>query len=176
MIQLQLFSKCTGCIRNYLQYVIICFWIGRCKYLIATFVWNVLLFSKQLVTSISLYQLVLLDALQLAAGATGLFSQGVTAVVHGCSVRALGPRVNLTCSCKGGNRCHLWLSRLSGTEYTAEGTLAKGHKQAAFPVRFIEIPVLERGVVSQQYNGTQYTNPNSGMQIHKTLSQSINQQ
>ena len=32
----------------------------------------------------------LLDALQLAAGATGLSSQGVTAVVHGCSVRALG--------------------------------------------------------------------------------------
>ena len=44
----------------------------------------------QNVTSNSLYQLVLLDALQLAAGATGLFSQGVTAVVHGCSVRALG--------------------------------------------------------------------------------------
>ena len=41
------------------------------------------------VTSISLYQLVLLDALQLATGATGLFSQGVTAVVHGCSVCAL---------------------------------------------------------------------------------------
>ena len=52
----------------------------------------------------------------------------------------------------------------------------KGHKQAAFHVRFIEIPVLEGGVVSQQYNGTQYTSPNSGMQIHKTLSQSINQQ
>ena len=62
------------------------------------------------VTSISLYQLVLLDALQLAAGATGLFSQGVTAVVHGCSVHALGPRVKLTHSWKGGNRCHLWLS------------------------------------------------------------------
>ena len=42
------------------------------------------------VTSISLYQLVLLDALQLAAGATGLFSQGMTAVVHGCSAHALG--------------------------------------------------------------------------------------
>ena len=34
--------------------------------------------------------IVLLDALQLAAGATGLFSQGVTAVVHGCSIHALG--------------------------------------------------------------------------------------
>ena len=43
-----------------------------------------------IVTSISLYQLVLLDALQIAAGATGLFSQGATAVVHGCSVHALG--------------------------------------------------------------------------------------
>ena len=42
------------------------------------------------VTSISLYQLVLLNALQLATGATGLFSQGATAVVHGCSVHALG--------------------------------------------------------------------------------------
>ena len=31
----------------------------------------------------------LLDALKLAAGATGLFSQGVTAVVHWCSVHAL---------------------------------------------------------------------------------------
>ena len=41
------------------------------------------------VTSISLYQLVLLDALQLATGATRLFSQGVTAVVHGCSLHAL---------------------------------------------------------------------------------------
>ena len=51
----------------------------------------------------------------------------------------------------------------------------KGHKQAAFHVRLIEIPALERGVVSQGYNGMQYTNPNSGMQIHKTLSQSINQ-
>ena len=48
------------------------------------------------VTSISLYQLVFLNAFQLAAGATGLSSQGVTAVVHGCSVHALGPRVNLT--------------------------------------------------------------------------------
>ena len=52
----------------------------------------------------------------------------------------------------------------------------KGHKQAAFHVRFIEKPVWEHGVVSQQYNGMQYTSPNSGLWIHKTLSQSINQQ
>ena len=71
---------------------------------------NVLWKLRPSVTSISLYQLVLLDTLQLAAGATGLFSQGVTAVVHGCSVRALGPRVNLTHSWRGGNQCHLWLS------------------------------------------------------------------
>ena len=39
----------------------------------------------------------------------------------------------------------------------------KRHKLAAFHVRFIEIPVLECGVVSQQCNGMQYTSPNSGM-------------
>ena len=43
------------------------------------------------VTNISLILLVLLDTLQLAPGATGVFSQGVTAVVHGCSIHALGP-------------------------------------------------------------------------------------
>ena len=48
---------------------------------------NILLYC---VTNISFYQLVLLNTLQLATGATGLFSQGVTAVVHGCSVHALG--------------------------------------------------------------------------------------
>ena len=42
----------------------------------------------------------------------------------------------------------------------------KRHKLAAFHVRFIEIPVLEHGVVSQQYNGKQHTNPNIGIQIH----------
>ena len=52
----------------------------------------------------------LLYALQLAAGATYLFSQGVTAVVHGCSVHALGPRANLAHSWRDGNQCHLWLS------------------------------------------------------------------
>ena len=43
------------------------------------------------VTNISFYQLVLLNTLKLVAGATGLFSQGVTAIVHGCSICALGP-------------------------------------------------------------------------------------
>ena len=43
------------------------------------------------VTNISFILSVLLDTLQLATGATGLWSQGVTAVVHGCSIRALGP-------------------------------------------------------------------------------------
>ena len=51
----------------------------------------------------------------------------------------------------------------------------KGHKQAALNVWFIEKPVLEDRVVSQQYNGMWYTSPNSGLQIQKTLSQSINQ-
>ena len=40
---------------------------------------------------ISLLLLVLLDTLQLATGATGFWSQGATAVVHGWSIRALGP-------------------------------------------------------------------------------------
>ena len=52
----------------------------------------------------------------------------------------------------------------------------KTHKLAAFHVRFIEIPVLESRVVSQQCNGTQYTSPNIEMQTNKPLSQSINQQ
>ena len=43
------------------------------------------------VTNISLLLLVLLNTLQLATGVTGLFSQGVTAVVHGCSACALDP-------------------------------------------------------------------------------------
>ena len=128
------------------------------------------------VTSISLYQFVFLNTLQLAAGATSLSSQGVTTVVHGCSVHALGPRVNLTHCRRGGNWWHLWQSRQSGTEYTPDCTLMKGHKQAAFHVRFIEKPVLEHRGVSQQYNGMQYTSPNSGLWIHKTLSPSINQQ
>ena len=48
------------------------------------------LFIVSFVTNISLLLLVLLNTLQLATGATGLFSQGVTAVVHGCFVCALG--------------------------------------------------------------------------------------
>ena len=45
------------------------------------------------VTNISFKLLVLLDTLELATGATGLYSQGATAVVHGCSIRALGPTI-----------------------------------------------------------------------------------
>ena len=44
---------------------------------------------RESVTNISFILSVLLDTLQLATGATGLWSQGATAVVHGCSVRAL---------------------------------------------------------------------------------------
>ena len=42
-------------------------------------------------TNISLILSVLLGTLQLATGATGLWSQGATVVIHGCSTRALGP-------------------------------------------------------------------------------------
>ena len=41
-------------------------------------------------TNISFNQLVLLNTLQLVTGVTGLFSQGATAVIHGCLVHALG--------------------------------------------------------------------------------------
>ena len=47
--------------------------------------------THQDVTNISLLLLVLLNTLQSATGATGLLSQGATAVVHGCSIHALGP-------------------------------------------------------------------------------------
>ena len=46
-----------------------------------------------IVTNISFKLLVLLNTLQLVAGATGFYSQGATAVVHGCSIHALGPIV-----------------------------------------------------------------------------------
>ena len=44
-----------------------------------------------IVTNISLILLALLDTLQLATGATGLWSQWATAVIHGCSIHAQGP-------------------------------------------------------------------------------------
>ena len=46
---------------------------------------------------------------------------------------------------------------------TLQSTPMKGHKQAAFHVRFIKKLVLEAGVVSQQYNGTQHTSPNTAL-------------
>ena len=48
-------------------------------------------FPLHFVTDISLLLLVLLNTLQLATGATGLFSQGAKAVVYGCSIHALDP-------------------------------------------------------------------------------------
>ena len=47
--------------------------------------------NEHSVTNISFVLLVLLNTLQLATGATGLFSQGATVVVLGCSTHALGP-------------------------------------------------------------------------------------
>ena len=51
----------------------------------------------------------------------------------------------------------------SFTLSTLQSTPMKGHKQAAFHVRFIEKLVLEVGVVSQQYNGTQHTSPDTAL-------------
>ena len=101
--------------------------------------------------------------LQLAAGATGLFSQGATAVVHGCSIHALGPKGESS-HCRRGVD---WSPPVSIMQSLALSTLwstpAKGHKQAAFHVRFIEKLILEVGVVSQQYSGMQCTSRNTGL-------------
>ena len=85
----------------------LCFWIHGCQSISPNWAPH---WAPKTVTSISLYQSVFLNTLQLAAGATGLSSQGVTTVVHGCSVHTLGPRVNLTHSWRGGKWCYLWLS------------------------------------------------------------------
>ena len=116
-----------------------------------------------IITNISLLLLVLLDALQLAAGATGLFSQGSTAVVHGCSVHALG-RKGESLHCRRGVG---WTPPASVMQSSILSTLwstpMKRHKQAAFHVRFIEKLVLEVGVVSQQSNGMQHTSPDTAL-------------
>ena len=115
------------------------------------------------VTSISLLLLVLLDALQLTAGATGLFSQGVTVVVHGCSIHALGPKGE-SLHCRRGVSLAPPVSVMqSSTLSTLQSTPMKGHKQAAFNVMFFEELVMEVGVVSQQYNGKQHTSPDTAL-------------
>ena len=118
-------------------------------------------FSNTTVTNISLILSVLLNALQLAAGARGLFFQGATAVVHGCSVHALDPSSE-SLYCRRGVS---WSSPMPITKSlalsTLWSTLVKGHKQAAFHVRFIEKLVWEVRVVSQQYSGMQHTSPNT---------------
>ena len=54
----------------------------------------------------------------------------------------------------------IW-NRVHSRGYSHEKT-----QTSSFHVRFIEIPVLEHRVVSQQCNGMQYTSPNIEMQIH----------
>ena len=61
--------------------------LGR-GYPLSAWTWGGGTLPHQSVTNISFILLVLLDTLQLA---TGLFSQGATAVVHGYSTHALGP-------------------------------------------------------------------------------------
>ena len=113
------------------------------------------------VSNISLFPLVLLDTLQLA---TCLFSQGATAVVHGCSVYALGPSGESSHTAAGGGNQYPSVSITQILELsTLWTTLMKGHKQGAFHARFIEKLALEVGVVSQQYNGMQCTSPNTGL-------------
>ena len=94
--------------------------------------------KEQNVTNISLLLLVLLNALQLVTGATGFFSQGATAVVHGYSICALDPSgESLLCRMDVG-----WSPPVSITQSLTlsilQSTPMKGHKQAPFHVRFIE--------------------------------------
>ena len=96
------------------------------------------------VTNISLLLLVLLNTLQSATGARGLWSQGVTAVVHSYSIHALGPILGETT------------------------LLRERYKQAAFSVIFIEKQQPAGEVVSQPHCGKQYKGPKTQYLTHWT--------
>ena len=137
------------------------------------FGYNVFSFIEtlEIVTNITFNQLVLLDTLQLVAGATGFLSQGVTAVVHVCSVCALG-RISgeITLLLAGG----VTLSVHQYLPWQCNGWVPSGvllweeHKLSAFCAIFIEVLVLEDGVVSQPYNYKQHTSLNTGRLTHRT--------
>ena len=112
------------------------------------------------VTNISFMLLVLLDTLQLAAGATGLFSQGATAVVHGCSIHALGPILGET------TLLAHWAPM--EPEYPPEYSCRERYKQAAFSLIFIEKQQPAGGVVSQPHNDKQHTSLDTGYLTHWT--------
>ena len=141
---------------------------------VSKFLWFQLLWVKHfeinyqtfcffIVTNISFKQLVLFDTLQLAAGVRGLFSQGATAVVHGCSTHALGPILGEFTKTTGGVALsvHLVLPWQFWNWVPSRVLPQKRHKVAAFCVWFIEKQQLAGGVVSQPHNGMQHTSLNA---------------
>ena len=108
-----------------------------------------------------LNSIVLLNTLQLVTGATGLWSQGATAVVYGCSVRALG---------SGYGETTLLVSLHSSTalwNWVPSGVLPrKRHKLVALNVIFIKKQQPAGGGVSQQHSDKQHTNPSFGSLTH----------
>ena len=115
------------------------------------------------VTNISLILLVLLDTLQLATGATGLWSQGATAVVHGCPICALGPIVGETTLLVD------WAPSAMLWNWVPSRVLPwERYKQAAFSVIFIEKQQTAGGVVSQPDCDKQYKGPKTGYLTHWT--------
>ena len=108
-----------------------------------------------------LISIVLLNALQLVTGATGLWSQGATAVNHGCSVHALG---------SGYGETTLLVSLHSSAalwNWVPSGVLPrKRHKLVALNVIFIKKQQPAGGGVSQQHSDKQHTNPSFGSLTH----------
>ena len=104
-----------------------------------------------------LNSIVLLNALQLVTGATGLWSQGATAVNHGCSVHALG---------SGYGETTLLVSLHSSAalwNWVPSGVLPrKRHKLVALNVIFIKKQQPAGGGVSQQHSDRQHTSPSFG--------------
>ena len=91
-----MFLNCLQWVVTLLRPLLVCIYCLYYSYIVLTYsklVGHIFLFICQIifVTNISLILLVRFDTLQLATGATGLWSQGATAVIHGCSIRALGP-------------------------------------------------------------------------------------
>ena len=124
------------------------------------------------VTNISFNQLVLLDTLQLAAGATGLFSQEATAAIQGCSAHGLDPFLGEITHSAGGVApdVHQYLPWWYSYWVPSRVLSWEEHKLAAFCEIFIEILVWEGRVVSQPHNDKQHTSPNTGRLTHRTLS------
>ena len=123
-----------------------------------------------IVTNISFILLVLLATLQLATGATSLFSQGVTAVVHGCSTHALGPILGEFPLSAGGvaHSVHQALPQQFWNQVPSRVLPWKDTNEQLFSVRFIEKQQSTDGLVSQPHNEMQHTSLDTGYLTHWT--------